>query len=126
MRSSKGVTLLPADRSHANAVASIPEALSAALASSSSACLRATIAIFAPISPRASAMRNPSPREPPVTTATLPERSKSDVRRMGVSSLGIASVDHATRLAFFANVGKLGQRPLGHQFDKHVQAQILL
>src|SRR5271170_5364213 len=122
MRSSKGVTLLPADRSHANAVASIPEALSAALASSSSACFRATIAIFAPISPRASAMRNPSPREPPVTTATLPERLNRDVTNTGLS-FGEASIDHATRLPFFPNVGKIGQCSLGHQFYSHIQAQ---
>src|SRR5258708_29064306 len=47
------------------------------LASSSSAGLRALIAIFAPISPGACAICSPSPREPPVTRATLPLSSNN-------------------------------------------------
>src|SRR5689334_14723973 len=47
------------------------------MAWSSSACLRAVIATFAPISPSASAICRPSPREPPVTSACLPLSSRS-------------------------------------------------
>src|ERR1700678_1000129 len=47
------------------------------LASSSSAGLRALIAILAPISPRPCAICRPRPREPPVTRATLSFSSNS-------------------------------------------------
>src|ERR1700738_1527398 len=47
------------------------------LASSSSAGLRALIAILAPISPRPRAICSPSPREPPVMRATLPLSSNN-------------------------------------------------
>jgi hypothetical protein len=44
----------------------------AAAVSSQDACVRAVIAISAPASASAVAMVRPSPREPPVTSATLP------------------------------------------------------
>src|SRR3984893_1869358 len=47
------------------------------LACSSSAGLRALIAILAPISPRPCAICSPSPREPPVMSATLPFNSNN-------------------------------------------------
>src|SRR5690349_6737861 len=56
-----------------------------AAASSSSFFLRAVIATFAPSSPRTSAICRPSPREPPVTRATLPWRSSSLARLMTFS-----------------------------------------
>src|SRR5437868_4078160 len=54
-----------------------------AAASSNSPCLRAVMAILAPISPRASRIRRPSPREPPVTSATLPDRSNRSLTPIG-------------------------------------------
>src|SRR5262249_53559795 len=57
-------------------------------ASSSSPCLRAVIASFAPSSPTASAICKPSPREPPVINATLPERSNSCFKPMTFSLAG--------------------------------------
>src|SRR4051812_19581704 len=47
------------------------------MASSSSSFLRAVMAIFAPISPSASAICRPRPREPPVMRAFLPFRLRS-------------------------------------------------
>src|SRR5207302_8637328 len=41
------------------------------------------MAIFAPISPSASAICKPRPREPPVTSATLPDRSNRSLTPMG-------------------------------------------
>src|SRR4029077_14907251 len=49
----------------------------AADAASSSCCFRALIASLQPISPSASAIWNPMPRDPPVTSATFPPRSNS-------------------------------------------------
>src|SRR5690606_12546320 len=65
------------DRSPATVSTSTPSPCRWAAASSSSACLRAVMATLAPISPRASAICRPSPREPPVMRATLPVRSNS-------------------------------------------------
>ena len=63
--------------SQGQAAASIFCLANCATAASSSSCLRAVSTTLAPISPRASAICRPSPREPPVTTATRPLRSKS-------------------------------------------------
>src|ERR1017187_2696867 len=57
------------------------------LACASSSALRAVRASLAPISPRASAICNPRPREPPVTSATLPVRSISFFTLIGKFSL---------------------------------------
>src|SRR5438045_5940581 len=65
------------DMSQTTATDSIPCPPRRATASSSSSRLRATSATRAPISPSASAICKPSPREPPVTSATLPVRSNS-------------------------------------------------
>src|SRR6188474_2461241 len=53
------------------------------MAWSSSSDFLAVIATFAPISPSASAICSPRPREPPVTSATRPERSSSVFTLMG-------------------------------------------
>src|ERR1017187_9124234 len=53
----------------------------------SSSALRAVSASIAPISPRASAICSPRPREPPVTSATLPVRSISFLTLIGKTSL---------------------------------------
>src|SRR5277367_3442886 len=63
------------DRSLVTVNASIPCFFRSALASSSSCGLRALMAIFAPISPKPLAICNPRPRDPPVTSATLPPSS---------------------------------------------------
>src|SRR3954462_2370142 len=55
----------------------MPARCKCASASSSSFCLRAVIATFAPISPSASAICSPRPREPPVTSACLPSSASS-------------------------------------------------
>src|SRR4051812_21323917 len=55
----------------------MPARCKCASASSSSFCLRAVIATFAPISPSASAICSPRPREPPVTSACLPSSARS-------------------------------------------------
>src|SRR5216683_7271672 len=65
------------ERSPATVSTSYPCLPRWAAASSSSPCLRAVMASFAPISPSASAICKPSPREPPVINATLPSMSKS-------------------------------------------------
>src|SRR5262245_38303385 len=75
--STRGATFSILPRSLGTAWFSMPSAASLALASSSSCSLRAVIAIRAPISPSASHICSPSPREPPVTSATLPVKSKS-------------------------------------------------
>ena len=56
-------------RSPAMVSVSTPCFESRAFASSNSPCLRAVMATFAPASPSASAICNPSPREPPVINA---------------------------------------------------------
>src|SRR3954471_6192981 len=66
---------LPMSQTHASH--SMLRVRRCATASSSSFCLRALIAIVAPISPSASASCSPSPREPPVTSACRPFRSSS-------------------------------------------------
>ena len=65
------------DMSQAIGRASTPREARCAAALSNSSRLRAVIATRAPISPSASAICRPSPREPPVTSATLPVRSRS-------------------------------------------------
>src|SRR6267378_4162599 len=55
----------------------MPARFKCAIASSSSCGLRAVIATFAPISPSASAICRPSPREPPVMSACFPPSSSS-------------------------------------------------
>ena len=57
-------------------------------APSSSCCFRALIASLQPISPSASAIRNPMPRDAPVTSATFPLRSNSLLACMVVSPPG--------------------------------------
>src|SRR5882724_2924555 len=64
-------------RSFTTLSASTPRPLRCAFASASSPALRAVIATLAPISPRASAICSPSPREPPVISAVLPLRSNN-------------------------------------------------
>src|SRR5574343_1501481 len=73
--------------------ASMPLACRWAAASSRSAALRELSRIFAPASPRASAICRPRPREPPVTTAVWPLRSKSFITGVLISGLlvGIGS-----------------------------------
>ena len=63
--------------SHTTGSASIPCEPKCAAAASSSSRLRATSATCAPISPSASAICRPSPREPPVTSAVLPVMSNN-------------------------------------------------
>src|SRR5882672_4236496 len=65
--------------SHTKEAAAMPCFSNCFVACSSSSFLRAVIASLAPISPSASAICNPSPREPPVTRATRPFR----LRRSG-------------------------------------------
>src|SRR3990170_861126 len=79
-------------RSHTQAVASMPCAFRCATASSSSFCLRAVSASRAPISPSASAICSPSPREPPVTSATRPFRSRSCLTFMGADAVIVSSM----------------------------------
>src|SRR5438105_8697961 len=69
-------------RSPAMVRASMPCFESCAAASSSSPCLRAVMATFAPSSPSASAICKPRPREPPVISAVLPERSNRSLTLM--------------------------------------------
>jgi hypothetical protein len=56
---------------------SMPRDCRCAEASSRSPALREVSSTFAPASPSASAICSPRPREPPVTSAVLPLRSKS-------------------------------------------------
>src|SRR5437868_3380380 len=79
------------ERSPAMVSVSMPCFERRAWASSSSPCFRAVMATFAPTSPRASAICKPSPREPPVINAVLPERSKRSLTVMcNLSLLGLA------------------------------------
>ena len=64
------------DASAAIHCASMPRAFRCATASSRSAALRELSMSVAPASPSASAICKPSPRDPPVTSATWPLRSK--------------------------------------------------
>jgi len=70
-------SMIPARWGRIINVASIFAFFKCATASSNSFCLRAVIAMLAPISPSASAICSPSPREPPVTSAVRPPRSRS-------------------------------------------------
>jgi len=63
------------ERSFVTVSTSMPLAFRCVSASFSSSALRAVIATLAPISPSASAICSPRPREPPVMRATLPLRS---------------------------------------------------
>src|SRR6185437_7098796 len=62
---------------HAIAAASPPAALIAAAVSSHAACLRLEITTCAPHWASAAAIARPMPRDEPVITAVLPERSKN-------------------------------------------------
>src|SRR5579871_6600709 len=75
--STSGSTVSVFERSQAMAVASTFCLARCATASSSSFCFRAVRTTLQPISPSASATCRPSPREPPVITATRPVRSNS-------------------------------------------------
>ena len=74
--STTGTIVAGFDGSATSGKASVPQSeRNSATASSSSSPLRATRANLAPIAASASAICNPSPREPPVTSAALPVRS---------------------------------------------------
>ena len=68
-----------AARSPATVRHSTPRPSRCERAASSSSCLRAVTATRAPISPNPSAIWRPMPREPPVTSAVLPLKSRSSL-----------------------------------------------
>src|SRR5260370_27188796 len=113
-------------KSQGKPVASIPNLDNDSTARLSSAGLRATSATWLPSSPRLSAIRRPSRREPPVTTATFPVRSNKLLTDPTGLSLGIAAIHQASCFTFLADVRDLGERALGNELHAYAETQIVL